>query len=140
MTTAFHTLKPDSTLDDALIILDREMVGALPVLDDDHRVVGVFSIRDLILAYRKLFGLGERGSAMIVVEEDGGPRPMTRILRILEEHDIHFTRVIRRSPEEDHGRASIFLRVNTFNLGKVRQHLEEAGFKTIIPRSPEPNP
>jgi len=96
MTRAFFTVTPASTLDDALILLDRERVGALPVVDENGKVVGIFSIRDLTKAYRTLFGLGERGSAMIVVEDDGNPKPLTRISRVLEEHKIRFTRLIRK--------------------------------------------
>jgi len=49
------SLTPDSTLDDALLLFDREGVGALPVLEDG-RVVGIFSSRDLLAAYKELSG------------------------------------------------------------------------------------
>lgn len=133
MTRSFFTVTPDSTLDDALILLDRERVGALPVLDEAGRVVGIFSIRDLIKAYRTLFGLGERGSAMIVVEDDGNPKPLTRISRVLEEHRIRFTRLIRKDKDDAQDNATIYLRVNTYNLSAVRNALKEAGFNVTIP-------
>lgn len=133
MSRTFFTVTPCSTLDDALLLLDRERVGALPVVDESGKVVGIFSIRDLTKAYRKLFGLGDRGSAMIVVEDDGNPKPLTRICRVLEEHDIRFTRLIRKDKESDDDTATIYLRVNTYNLSSVRNALKEAGFKTAIP-------
>ncbi len=133
MSRAFFTVSPDSTLDDALILLDRERVGALPVLDANGKVVGVFSIRDLIKAYRSLFGLGERGSAMIVVEDDGNPKPLSRIARVLEEHRIRFTRLIRKDKDDAQDKATIYLRVNTYNLSAVRNALDEAGFHVTIP-------
>ncbi|HFQ81201.1 MAG TPA: CBS domain-containing protein [Desulfobacterales bacterium] len=128
------TLNPLSTLDDALLLLDRKKVGALPVLTDDGRLAGIFSTRDLLQAYRRLFGLGERGSALISVRDDGRPRPLSRLVRVLEEHDIHFSRISRRGGEqggsgaESGGGAVIYVRVNTFNLHAVRQALEQAGF------------
>lgn len=133
MTRSFFTVTPDSTLDDALILLDRERVGALPVLNEAGKVVGIFSIRDLIKAYRSLFGLGERGSAMIVVADDGNPKPLTRISRVLEEHQIRFTRLIRKEKENPQDNATIYLRVNTYNLSAVRTALHEAGFQVAIP-------
>ena len=133
MTRSFFTVSPSSTLDDALILLDRERVGALPVLDEAGKVVGIFSIRDLIKAYRTLFGLGERGSAMIVVEDDGNPKPLTRISRVLEEHRIRFTRLIRKDKDDALDKATIYLRVNTYNLSAVRNALKEAGFNVTIP-------
>lgn len=122
-------LAPYATLDDALILLDRQKVGALPVVDEAHKVIGIFSIRDLIQAYTLLFGLGERGSALVAVKADGKPRPLTRIVQVLEERDIHFSRVVRRKDDspDQHGE-TITIRVNTMNLRAVHRALEDAGF------------
>ena len=136
MSRAFFTLNPMSTLDDALILLDREKIGALPVVDQEQRVIGMFSMRDLMAAYRRLFGLGERGSAMIVVEHDGKRKPLSRIAKVLEEHNIRFTRLIRTEPEKDMPER-IYLRVNTYNISAVHQALGEAGFSVVMPEIPE---
>ncbi len=136
MSRAFFTLNPISTLDDALILLDREKIGALPVVDEEQRVIGMFSMRDLMGAYRRLFGLGERGSAMIVVEHDGKRKPLSRIAKVLEEHNIRFTRLIRTEAEEAMPER-IYLRVNTYNISAVHQALKEAGFALVLPELPE---
>ncbi len=136
MSRAFFTLTPISTLDDALILLDREKIGALPVVDQEQRVIGMFSMRDLMAAYRRLFGLGERGSAMIVVEHDGKRKPLSRIAKVLEEHNIRFTRLIRTEPEKNMPER-IYLRVNTYNISAVHQALGEAGFAVVLPEIPD---
>jgi len=129
-------LTPTATLDDALILLDRQKVGALPVIDETRRVVGIFSIRDLIGAYALLFGLGERGSALVSVKADGKPRPLTRIVQVLEGLDIHFSRVVRKgSALPGASDETITIRVNTMNLRAVHHALAEAGF-TIDPMLP----
>jgi len=124
MSTNCVTLGPDSTLDDALFLFDRDQMGALPVLEDG-RVVGVFSIRDLTTAYKNLFGVGEKGSILIGIIDDGSPGIMTRIVTLLEEHDIPFTRLLRIQYKKDGN--TIFLRINTFKVGKVYKLLENAG-------------
>jgi len=136
MSRAFFTLNPMSTLDDALFLLDREKIGALPVVDQEQRVIGMFSMRDLMAAYRRLFGLGERGSAMIVVEHDGKRKPLSRIAKVLEEHSIRFTRLIR-TEAEGNAPERIYLRVNTYNISAVHQALKEAGFALVLPEIPE---
>lgn len=136
MSRALFSLNPFSTLDDALILLDREKIGALPVVDQEQRVIGIFSMRDLMAAYRRLFGLGERGSAMIVVEHDGKRKPLSRIAKVLEEHNLRFTRLIRTEAEETMPER-IYLRVNTYNLSAVHQALAEAGFAVVLPEIPE---
>lgn len=133
MSTELVTLAPTSTLDDALFFLDREKVGAIPVVDEQRCVVGVFSVRDLIKAYKRLFGLGERGSALLAIENDNKPRLLTRIVEVLEAHAIPFTRLVR-SGEEAGGASIVYLRVNTFNLRAVHNALQEADLTVIVPR------
>jgi len=123
------TLSPGATIDDALLVLDRRKVGAVPVVDEAKKVLGMFSIRDLIQAYKGLFGLGERGSALVEIASDGNPRPLTRIVKALERNDIHFSRVVRRiNMAPDNGQDTIYIRVNTFNLHAVHAALKEEGF------------
>lgn len=132
MSRSFYAVSPMSTIDDALFLLDQKRIGALPVVDENSRVIGIFSMRDLTAAYRQLFGLGERGSAMIVVEHDGRRKPLSRIAKVLEEHEIRFTRLIR-TEADDAAKSRIYLRVNTFNISAVHNALREAGFTVVIP-------
>ncbi|MFU8818840.1 MAG: CBS domain-containing protein [Desulfurivibrio sp.] len=127
MSRTTFTLPVAATLDDALLLLDREQVGALPVVDEANRVVGIFSIRDLTRAYRTLFGLGERGSAMLTLLDDGQPRPLSRLCAALEQADIHFNRLLKAEAED--GCKIIYLRVNTYNLAAVHRIVTAAGFE-----------
>lgn len=133
MTRGFHTLGAFSTLDDALHVFDHEKVGALPVLDENNKVIGVFSIPDLIRAYKKIFGLGERGSALVAVEDDGQRKSLSRLIHVLEEHDIRFTRLLRTAGDQDGSDGTMYVRVNTFNIKAVHSALAEAGFKVTVP-------
>ena len=147
MSTECIGLTPESTLDDALLLFDRDRVGALPVLDDG-RVVGIFSSRDLLAAYKELFGVGEKGSVLLAIEDNGQGRPksagargggsgdgqkglMTRIVTLLEQHNIPFTRLLRIYDEE-HGNNRIYLRLNTFKIAQVVNLLREAGIHPAV--------
>jgi len=127
MSQGIFTLSAAATLDDALLLLDREQIGALPVVDEGGKVVGIFSIRDLMRAYRNLFGLGERGSAMLSLLDDGRPRPLSRLCAALEQADIHFNRLLKTQTEDGH--KIIYLRVNTYNLAAVHKVAAAAGFE-----------
>ncbi len=132
MSTKLSSLNINSTIDDALILLERQNVGALPVLDDEGKVVGIFSIRDLMRAYGELFGLYEKGSALVSVRAFG-ETDISRLVRVLENRGIPFTRVIRardlssNSPEE----AMIHIRVQTMQLSSIKKVLREEGFQVI---------
>lgn len=126
MSTEVVSLTSCSTIDDALLLFDRQKVGALPVLNQERQVVGILSIRDLLQAYKGLFGLGEKGSALVAVQDDGQPRPLSRIVHALEEHEIQFSRVLRKKFNAAHGQI-IYIGVNTFNLHAVHAVLTRAG-------------
>lgn len=132
MSTEISSLNLNSTIDDALILLGRQNVGALPVLDDSGKVVGIFSIRDLMQAYGELFGLYEKGSVLVSVK-DPGETDISRLVNILEKRDIPFTRVIRsRDLSSSSGEESaVHIRVQTMQLSAIKKALREEGFQVI---------
>ena len=108
-------LTTTSTLDDALLLFERKSVGALPVLDETGRVMGILSFHDLLKAWRSLFGLGEKGSVLLAIEVSAEPRSLSKLVQVLEELNVPFTRLVRT---DGSGRepAMIYLRINTYNI------------------------
>jgi len=126
-------LTPDCTLDDALLLLSREKIGALPVVDEAKHVLGIFSIRDLIKAYTKLYGIGELGSIMLALQHDGQPRPLSRLTQVLEDNNIRFSRLLCSAAVEKGCGEIIYLRVHTYNINAVYLILRKAGFTMYEP-------
>ncbi len=136
MTPTVAWLPVAATLDDALLLFDRTKVGALPVLDQNQRVVGILSIRDLLTAYRQIFGLGVKGATLIAVADDGRPKMLTRLTEALEAGRIPFTRLLRTGDPDD-GSGLIYVRIHTYNLNGVHQALAAAGFRPVNPEPGE---
>ncbi len=132
MVTDCVTISPYDTLDDSLLMFDRKRVGALPVIDGDKKILGMFSIRDLTSAYRKLFGMAEKGSVLIAIEDEGQPDCMTKIVTLLEQKQIPLTRIIRMAGDDNHN-GRIYMRLNTYNVNKVQKLFKDAGFTLIKP-------
>jgi len=133
MTEAVYFLDCRATLDDALLLFDRGRVGALPVVSEEKQVQGILSIRDLLSAYRVLFGLGEKGSRLVEVVDDGKPKILSRITEVLERKEIPFTRLIRCGAKEKDGHGKVYIRVHTYNSSFIHRVLEEAGFEMVVP-------
>ncbi len=132
MSTELSSLNLNSTIDDALILLEKQNVGALPVIDDSGKVVGIFSIRDLMKAYGELFGLYEKGSVLVSVREPGDTNSISRLVNILEKRNTPFTRVIRSRDFSDSGEGFIVhMRVQTMQLSAIKKALAEEGFQVI---------
>jgi acetoin utilization protein AcuB len=131
MTTSCSTLSPDATLDDALLIFDRDKVGGIPVVSEENLVLGIFSLLDLTAAYRKLFGVAEEGSIFVGVEDDDRDNILSEIVVLLEQNGILLTRLIRLV--EKNGVTKIFMRINSRNPMAVYKLLRSRGFIFLEP-------
>ena len=118
-------LPREATLDDALLLFDRHSIGALPVVDHDGRLVGIITVRDVLGAYRRLFGIGGAGSSLVEVLDDGRPSLMSRIAAALEACGIACTRLVRaeHGGRPDGGPGTIYARVQTYNIHAVHEAL-----------------
>ena len=134
MSTDLVNLLPHSTIDDALLLLEKKRVGAIPVLDEKGVIVGIFSVRDLMRAYSRIFGLAEKGSSLITIKDDGEPNVLARIVKILEQKGIPLTRLSRTKLTEDEKSPGIvYIRVQTYNISAVYSVLVSAGFELVNP-------
>jgi acetoin utilization protein AcuB len=126
-------LPRDATLDDALLLFDRHRIGALPVVDHDGGIAGIITVRDVLGAYRRLFGIGGAGSSLIEVADDGQPGLVARIAAALEGAGVVCNRIVRTGgdPEAGSGRGTVYARVQTYNIHAVHQALGAAGLQTV---------
>lgn len=140
MTRPPITLPLEATLDDALLLFDRNTVGALPVVDREGRLAGIITVRDVLAAYRRLFGIAVAGSSLVEVRDDGRPNLVSRIAAALENAGIACTRLVRT--DDAAGASSppgtVYARVQTCNIHAVHEALRSAGLhaahdKTVPP-------
>lgn len=138
MSRAPITLPREATLDDALLLFDRHSIGALPVVDHDGRLVGIVTVRDVLGAYRRLFGIGGAGSSLIEVLDDGRPNLISRTATALEGGGISCTRIVRTGAPGGAGgdRGTVYARVQTYNIHAVHAALRDAGLESVQ-RKPE---
>jgi acetoin utilization protein AcuB len=132
MSTKTMVLRTVSTLDDAMLFFDKRAIGALPVLDEEEKVVGILSFKDLMKAWKNLFGLGEKGSFLIALEVDQPDQSLTPLVETLENFKIPFNRIIRTDGSGKEP-AMIYLQVRTYNIISVHKAIEQAGFKVHVP-------
>lgn len=131
MTTTCSTLGPDATLDDALVIFDRDKVGGIPIVSEDNVVLGIFSLLDLTAAYRKMFGGAEEGSIFIGIKDDDRENILSEIVLLLEQNGILLSRLIRLV--EKNQVTKIFMRVHSQKPVEVYKLLRSKGFVLLEP-------
>jgi acetoin utilization protein AcuB len=131
MTRKVFTISPGYTIQDALLMIQNSKVGALPVVDEEGRLKGILSVRDLLRAFINVLGIGQPGTLLcILVEEKVGQ--LKRIVDAITEMGVSFGSVlVARYWEED--KRAVFPYLLTLNVAQVKKRLQEMGYTLLDP-------
>ena len=131
MTADPVTVTPANTLQDALLLMQRIHVGALPVVDRDGKVAGIISLRDLLRAFTEVLGIDEPGMLLGIVADDQQGQ-MKRIVDTITEEKIRFGSILVSRYWEE-GKRAFFPYLFTHNVLHLKKKLEAQGFAFINP-------
>ena len=131
MTQNPKTISPMDTIQDALMLIQKEKIGAFPVVDEQGVLKGILSVRDLLRAFTNVMGIGEPGTLIgIIVEEKIGQ--LKRIVDAITEENISFGSVlVARYWDKD--KRAVFVYLLTNNVVRVKHRLKEMNFTLIDP-------
>ncbi|MGA1847053.1 CBS domain-containing protein [Deferribacter abyssi] len=130
MSTDVVSINENDTLEDALLYIYQGRIGALPVTNDEEKVVGIISRYDVLRAMVSIMGLEEPGSRVDVVLEDK-PGMLEHLAREFKELGINIISVIV-SNTGDYKRI-VSIRFDGLFKHKVEKHLESKGFEIFHP-------
>lgn len=125
------TVSPFSTLEDALLLMQRVPVGAFPVVDRDAKLQGIISIRDLMRAFINVLGIEEPGTLVCVLVENKLGQ-MKKIVDAITEERISFGSILVARHWDENKRA-IFPYLLTNNVVHIKKKLENLGFTILNP-------
>jgi acetoin utilization protein AcuB len=131
MTKGPISISPAHTIQDALLLIQNSKVGALPVVDENKRLTGIISVRDLLRAFINVLGIGQPGTLLcILVEEKIGQ--LKRIVDAVTEENISFGSVlVARYWDKD--KRAVFIYLLTQNIAHVKKKLQNLGFTLLDP-------
>ena len=125
------TVSPTYTIQDALLLIQDACVGALPVVDEQKRLKGILSVRDLLRAFINVLGIGEPGTLLcVLVEEKVGQ--LKKIVDAITEENVSFGSVLVARYWDENKRA-VFPYLLTQNVVHVKKKLENMGFTLLDP-------
>jgi len=119
------------TLQDALLLFKKTKVGAFPIVDQDHTVVGIISDRDLLHGFIDLLGVGSPG-CFIGVMIPPSPRVVSRIVSAFAEKDIAIASMLVIKDWKDQKQA-LFLYLLTQDIRQTRHLVTAMHFELIDP-------
>ncbi len=124
-------ISPTDTIQDALLLIQEKRVGAFPVVDENRKLKGIISVRDLLRAFTNVLGLGEPGTLMcILVTEEIGQ--LKKIVDAITEENISFGSILVAKYWEDDKRA-VFPYLLTQNVSRVKKKLKDMGYHLLDP-------
>ncbi len=125
------TISPTYTIQDALLMIQDAKVGALPVVDEENRLTGIISVRDLLRAFINVLGIGEPGTLLCVIAEEKVGQ-LKKIVDAITEENISFGSVlVARYWEKD--KRAVFPYLLTQNTARVKEKLKDLGFTLLDP-------
>lgn len=125
------TVSPTFTIQDALLMIQKSKVGALPVVEDDGKLSGILSVRDLLRAFINVLGIGEPGTLLcILVDEKVGQ--LKKIVDAITEENISFGSVLVARYWDENKRA-VFTYLLTQNVAQIKRKLDRLGFTLLDP-------
>ncbi len=133
MTKNPATLSVAHTVQDALLLIQKLKVGALPVVDEAGRILGIVSVRDLLQSFITVMGIGEPGALLCVVV-DNQRGQMKRIVDILTDEKVSIGSILVARHWDKEKRA-VFPYVHTINVAGLKKRLTQEGFTLADPVS-----
>jgi len=125
MTKNPFSISPFFTIQDALILIQEKRVGAFPVVDDKGILTGILSIRDLLVAFTNVMGIGEPGTLLcILVKEETGQ--LKRIVDAISDEKISLGSIlVARYWDKD--KRAVFPYLLTNNVVIIKRKTEKHG-------------
>ncbi len=119
------------TIQDAMLLIQGERIGALPVVDEDGKLKGIISIRDLLRAFINVMGIEEPGTLLgILVEEKVGE--LKKIVDIIVGEGISLGSVLVAKYWEE-GKRAVFPYLFAMNVNPVKEKLKTMGYELLDP-------
>lgn len=124
-------ISPTYTIQDALLLIQREKVGAFPVVDEKGKLRGIISVRDLLRAFINVLGIGQPGTLLgILVENKVGQ--MKKIVDAITSENISFGSILV-APHWEKEKRAVFPYLLTNTVGPVKRKLQGLGFELLDP-------
>ncbi|HMK56933.1 MAG TPA: CBS and ACT domain-containing protein [Dissulfurispiraceae bacterium] len=125
------TISPMHTLEDAILMMHRMNKGALPVVDQQGKLKGIISTRDLIRAFINVLGIEIPGT-LVCIEVEDKIGQMKRIVDAITEEGIPFGSILV-ARHWDEGKRAVFPYLLTSNVARVKRKLQGMGYSLLDP-------
>jgi acetoin utilization protein AcuB len=128
MTENVITVKEDTPIEDAALIMAENKIGCVPVMRGEE-LVGIITETDLFKIFPELFAIHQPGiRATFLVKNE--PGQLAKVTKIIADHAGNFISFVQFAGEEDNKRL-VTIKVEGIIPEDVREYLEKIGVKIV---------
>jgi len=129
MSKKIITISPGTTIERAALIMQKNRINALPVIEDE-KLVGIITSSDVMRVLLRAIGFGEGSARFIVLVEDR-VGVIAEVSRILKDQEISILSLVTW-PEKDYpGIYQLVMRVSAKDKDNAVSALRDQGFKVL---------
>lgn len=125
------TISPNETIQDALLLIQKNLIGALPVVDENGLLKGIISVRDILRAFINVMGIDEPGILLCIIA-DQKVGEIKKIVDAVSEENILLGSILVAKYWEKNKRA-VFPYLLTQDVSRLKTKLETMGFTLLHP-------
>jgi len=125
MTKAVITVQVSDGVETAAYLMYKFKIGALPVVDDTNRVVGIISDTDLFKAFVNMMGYAKTSTKLTIDTKDK-VGVLAELANIFKDRGVNIISVFTRDLGEGHREISI--RADLTNAMDIIQTIRDAGY------------
>lgn len=116
------SVRPDETVEKAAVVLMRNRIGGLPVVDEDNKVLGVITDSDVFKVLIKITGVltGGLQFAFDLPDSEGS---LKNVLDDLKAADARILSILTSYEPAEEGRRHVYIRVKP---------MDDAAFQTLL--------
>ena len=129
MTRDPQIVQPDTNIEDAALLIYKNKIGSLPVVDDE-KLVGIISILDMLGLFIDLMGIIHSSSRVDVVM-DKDPDNFEAVSKIIHDHGLNIISVGMAPYAKSKKKQVYFFRLDLCETASLVKKVEKAGFKVL---------
>lgn len=129
MTKKVLTVSPNTTIEEAALIMRENKVSGLPVMEDG-KIVGMITETDIFDVMVEVMGF-KRGGVRVSLELEDRPGALMEALEPIKEHHTNIISICTHKTLPQENKNEVVIRMDTHDVNKIVAELKKHGIKVL---------
>lgn len=125
MKTGVFKINQNKLIEDAALIMKENLIGSLPVVDDDNNLVGIVTRVDIFKAFIEIMGVKDQGTRIAIQTHDN-IGTLADIANIIKDFNINIKHI---SNFNDTEHSEIIIKLSSLDVEPLLYELKKHGYE-----------